>query len=56
MMMAMELQTLADAVLAEWRHREVAAQSVGGAAGVRADAGGDTWRTSSRWSWLIGRY
>ena len=54
--MGMEMQVLADAVLAEWRHREATARPVGGAAGVRADAEGDTWRTSSRWSWLIGRY
>jgi hypothetical protein len=55
-MMAAELQVLADAVFVEWRQRESTGHSVGGAAGVRGDAGGDTWRTSSRWSWLIGRY
>jgi hypothetical protein len=55
-MMAAELQVLADAVLVEWRHREATARSVGGGTGVRADAEGDTWWTSSRWSWLIGRY
>ena len=41
-MMAMELQVLADAVLAEWRHREGTAQLFGSAAAVRADAEGNT--------------
>ena len=41
-MSTVDLEMLAEAVLAEWRHQDVA-QPVAGAAAVPADAEEDTW-------------
>jgi hypothetical protein len=42
-MSPVDLEMLAEAVLAEWRHQDVAAQPVAGAPAVPADAGDGTW-------------
>jgi hypothetical protein len=41
--MPVDLRMLADAVLAEWRQHEAAAQPVDGAPTVGADAEEETW-------------